>query len=74
VEKVTQSFAKTEYEIITVDGVRVQTDDGWGLLRASNTGPKLILRFEGKTPGKLDEMKDLFRGVLDAIPELKGVI
>jgi len=42
--------------------VRVQTKDGWGLIRASNTGPQLILRFEGKTPEKLEEMKALFRG------------
>ena len=40
---------------VTIDGLRVDFDDGWGLIRASNTTPKLVLRFEAKTPSKLDE-------------------
>ncbi len=35
---------------VTIDGLRVDFDDGWGLIRASNTTPKLVLRFEAKTP------------------------
>ena len=34
-------------EIVTIDGVRVEYDDGFGLIRASNTTPVLVLRFEG---------------------------
>ena len=34
---------------VTIDGLRVDFDDGWGLMRASNTTPKLVLRFEAQT-------------------------
>jgi phosphomannomutase len=40
-------------EIVTIDGVRVEYKDGFGLIRASNTTPVLVLRFEGSTPGSL---------------------
>ena len=40
-------------EIVTIDGVRVEYDDGFGLIRASNTTPVLVLRFEGATPESL---------------------
>jgi phosphomannomutase / phosphoglucomutase len=73
VEDVRKGF-EGKYEMITVDGVRVQTPDGWGLVRASNTQPAIILRFEGKTPGKRDEMKALFKAVLEKSPELKGKV
>lgn len=45
------------YEIIDVDGARVLFPEGWGLVRASNTGPELIVRCEGKTPESLDAIK-----------------
>ena len=48
VEKVKEELRKT-YSIIDVDGVRVQFGDGWGLVRASNTQPALVLRFEALT-------------------------
>ena len=40
-------------EVVTIDGVRVEYDDGFGLVRASNTTPVLVLRFEGTTPAAL---------------------
>ena len=40
-------------EIVTIDGVRVEYDDGFGLVRASNTTPVLVLRFEGTSPESL---------------------
>ncbi len=48
-------------EIITIDGIRVEFDDGWGLLRASNTTPYLIARFEATTVHSLERIKQLFR-------------
>mgnify|MGYP001296378205 FL=1 len=54
---------------ITIDGLRVDFDDGWGLLRASNTTPKLVLRFEAKTPSRLKEIKNLFLKQLKLIDE-----
>ena len=40
-------------EIVTIDGLRVEYDDGFGLVRSSNTTPVLVLRFEGHTPAAL---------------------
>ncbi len=48
--------------LIDIDGVRVQFPHGWGLLRASNTQPVLVMRFEADTPAHLAE----YRGVLEA--------
>jgi phosphomannomutase/phosphoglucomutase len=45
-------------EIITIDGVRVRFDEGWGLIRASNTQPALVLRFEASSQGHLSQIKD----------------
>jgi len=56
VEKVKEELRK-EYPIIDVDGVRVQFGDGWGLVRASNTQPVLVLRFEAPTEDRLQEIK-----------------
>ena len=56
-------------EKITIDGLRVNFNDGWGLLRASNTTPKLVLRFEAQTSGRLDEIQKLFLDQLKQIDE-----
>ena len=54
---------------ITIDGLRVNFDDGWGLLRASNTTPKLVLRFEADSPKRLNEIKNMFLTQLKKIDE-----
>ena len=53
----------------TVDGLRVNFKDGWGLLRASNTTPKLVLRFEAKSHARLNEIQDMFLVQLKKIDE-----
>ena len=58
VERVKESFRK-EYPIVDVDGVRVLFPDGWGLVRASNTQPVLVLRFEARSPERLKEIRAL---------------
>jgi phosphomannomutase/phosphoglucomutase len=58
VEKVREELKK-EYPVIDVDGVRVKFEDGWGLVRASNTQPVLVLRFEALTEKRLKEIKKL---------------
>jgi phosphomannomutase/phosphoglucomutase len=63
VEEVTRFFSQN-YDTITVDGVRVNFGDGWGLIRASNTQPVLVLRFEAKTEERLAEIKGLMEGRL----------
>ena len=54
-------------EKITIDGLRIEFDDGWGLLRASNTTPKLVMRFEGNTEQALTSIQT------DFINELKRI-
>jgi phosphomannomutase/phosphoglucomutase len=72
VEKVKQELRKS-YSIIDVDGVRVKFEDGWGLVRASNTQPVLVLRFEALTQKRLQEIKELVeKKVQSAVSALKG--
>lgn len=47
--------------IVTIDGMRVNYPDGWGLIRPSNTTPCLVLRFEANNETKLAELQDNFR-------------
>lgn len=49
-----------KYDVIDVDGVRVQFGDGWGLLRASNTQPVLVLRFEAQSEAGLERIRNEF--------------
>ena len=71
VEAVTKSFIEQGLNVVTVDGARVEFGDGWGLVRASNTSPKLILRFEAKTQEKLDEIRDIILSEVRKHPEAK---
>ncbi len=52
------------YQVIDTDGVRIVFPDGWGLVRASNTSPVLVLRFEAQTPERLREIQDLVEGTV----------
>ena len=54
-----------KHKIIDVDGVRVLFDDGWGLIRASNTQPALVMRFEAGSERRLDEIRRYTEGILD---------
>ncbi len=53
VEAAARDFG-ARYPVVTIDGVRITFPDGWGLLRASNTQPVLVLRFEATTPEARD--------------------
>ena len=55
---------RARYPVVDVDGARVRFEGGWGLVRASNTGPVLVLRFEADTPGRLAELRALVEGEL----------
>ncbi len=50
-----KEYFRKHYDIIDIDGVRVQFPEGWGLIRASNTQPALVLRFEAQSAEKLTE-------------------
>lgn len=58
VENAKRYFSKSGREMICVDGVRVLFKNGWGLVRASNTGPELILRCEANSESELTKIKD----------------
>ncbi|TEU00652.1 MAG: phosphomannomutase, partial [Candidatus Stahlbacteria bacterium] len=64
VEDVREHFNK-EYDTIEIDGVRILFDDGWGLVRASNTQPVIVTRFEAKTKSRLNEIKNLVHNFID---------
>jgi len=57
VNQVIQHFSH-KYPILDVDGARIVFPEGWGLVRASNTGPELIVRCEGSSPEALENIKD----------------
>lgn len=58
-------------QLLTIDGMRVNFSDGWGLVRPSNTTPCLVLRFEAETHTVLEKIKELFRKNLLAVkPDL----
>jgi len=70
VEEVKRRFAGRP--VITVDGVRILFDDGWGLVRASNTQPALVLRFEAKTEARRDEIQREVEGVVGDVLRSMG--
>ena len=57
VERAVRHFSAT-HDVIGVDGARVLFGDGWGLIRASNTQPILVTRFEARTPERLSAIRD----------------
>ena len=59
VERAVAHFRR-EYDVIDVDGARVQFDGGWGLVRASNTQPVLVLRYEARDSARLAEIRNIF--------------
>jgi len=57
-EQMKQAFA-AKYRVIDIDGARVEFGDGWGLVRASNTQPVVVVRFEARTPERLKEIEEM---------------
>ena len=51
-------------ELVTLDGIRVNYSDGWGLIRASNTSPNLLLRFEADTLQRLQAIQAEFNALI----------
>jgi phosphomannomutase/phosphoglucomutase len=65
------NYFKQKYEVIDIDGARIIFDDGWGLIRSSNTQPALIVRAEGKTPESLVRIKKVLFDKLREFPSVK---
>jgi phosphomannomutase/phosphoglucomutase len=68
VEKAKEAFR--DYPLNDIDGMRIHFDKGWGLIRASNTQPALVLRFEAEDGDSLREIRELVEGRLNTV--MKG--
>ena len=66
IAKMAENYFSKNFDCITVDGVRVNFEEGWGLVRASNTQPVIVCRFEGDT---LDNMNKIQSIILDKLKE-----
>ena len=66
VEAVRAELSK-KFSLIDVDGVRIQLEDGWGLIRASNTQPVLVLRFEARSRERLQEIQGWIEKILQEV-------
>ena len=64
---------KNEYKLVDIDGIRLEKENCWGLIRASNTSPNLVLRFEGKSEQDLNEIKNYFKEILSKIDIQKNI-
>lgn len=69
IEEMTEVLNK-EYEVVTVDGARVIFENGWGLVRASNTQPAVTLRFEAYTREQISEYMQVFKAQLNKYSEI----
>ncbi len=58
-------FFRDQYEVIDIDGVRINFEDGWALIRASNTQPVIVLRFEAVTNIRLKELVKIIKTQID---------
>lgn len=71
ISEIAVKYFTDNYNCSTVDGVRINFDEGWGLVRASNTQPVIVCRFEATSIEKMDEYKNLVISKLNEIGELK---
>lgn len=72
IKKLVAKASFPDAQITTIDGLRVDFKDGWGLVRASNTTPVLVLRFEAMTEAALQTIQDQFRTLIESVnPGLK---
>ena len=65
VEKIGNYAKEKEYNYLDIDGIKVLFDDGWALVRASNTGPNITARFEAKTKKRLEEIQREFTELIN---------
>lgn len=65
ISKVKEYCIAKEYNINDIDGVRATFDDGWALVRASNTGPNLTIRFEAKDNNSLNKIQKEFNEIIE---------
>ncbi len=71
VDELVEYFKHKGYNVIDIDGARLEFEDGFALVRASNTQPVIVLRFEAKTESRLNELKDMLFTMLGKYEEVK---
>lgn len=64
IDKVKEYAISKNYQYLDIDGVKVLFDDGWALVRASNTGPNITARFEANTENRLEELRNEFEDLI----------
>lgn len=67
IEKAVKYFKEKGFKVVDVDGARVIFDNGWGLIRASNTSPKITIRYEAKTQEELEKIQEEFEKMLTEV-------
>ena len=67
IDEIKLHIKSTRFKYIDIDGVRLESETAWGLVRASNTSPNIVLRFEGQTEKDLFEIKNYFKTILSKI-------
>jgi len=72
VEKVRDHFQENGFDVNDIDGMRVTFSDGWGLLRASNTQPVLVMRFEAETEVRLQEIRSQVEKEIERVKQELG--
>ncbi|HEX37455.1 MAG TPA: phosphomannomutase/phosphoglucomutase [Candidatus Cloacimonetes bacterium] len=65
VEEIKHFYQKKKFDINGIDGMRITFDDGWALVRASNTQPVLVLRFEATSEARLEEIQKMIMGKVE---------
>jgi len=65
VERAKRFLEESGHQVIDVDGARIVFPDGWGLVRASNTQPVLVVRYEAETVERLEEIRSLVEGTIE---------
>lgn len=65
VQKVCDEFKQGGYDVNDIDGARITFADGWGLIRASNTTPVLVTRYEASTEARMNEIRNLIETVIN---------
>ena len=67
VDKIKKYCNEKNYKVIDIDGARIEFEDGWALVRASNTGPNLTVRFEATTMSRAEELQKEFQDLIEKL-------
>jgi len=65
VASVCDEFKREGYDVTDIDGARITFEDGWGLVRASNTTPVLVTRYEATSEARMNQLKELVEGKIN---------